>query len=594
VSVFHKRVLRILLTTGFIAVSIGTAVAHHSPATEYELSIYAATPTIFWILSISALMIAVVVPLVKTGGTNRGLGLALGGITMTAIVALPTIRGYYHINQGDALSHVGRVIDLKTGALTRYPATHISGAVLGDIAAVRTHHALQILVVVFAVAYFVFVPLVVREFTPHQQTLDIGVFSGLLLLPINNISSHINIHPSSFAVLYTPVLLYLFYRLYKSPSWQNVFVFLLVGVMFNFLHLQQAVNFIAFICGIVGIHILHTWVSDRPSDLVGLEVITAIVSFLGLSWWWWVQNQWRFWFAIRKLIAVALGQRPTQKSTSGRAASLDQVGGSVPELFLKLFSVPLVYGILACLVLLASSMLILEIRWGPEQSRSFGLTRSTPALLTYYATYGLVVVSTIFIIYFDLSISDQYFRHFAFIMVIITVFGAIGIGRLLAVIDRPRYSKYILIGLLIPFLLISGPIVHSSPYIYQTSEHVTENQISGFDTAFEYSDETSTYAWATSDPTRYEDSLRGATRRRRTDERPTRRLPRHFAATDLSRNFEGSVYFTITTADIQEQAVLYDGLNYRRKDFTALDTNTRINKIHATDDFTLYRSTWDA
>src|SRR6056297_3153531 len=114
------------LLVGFASLAAAVLVAHGSPPEGYELSIYAATPTGFWVGVGVALAVAVTVGLAREDLTHR-LALVLGGTAMLAVAGLPVIRSYYFFGAGDSLTHLAWVKDIAAGRLSvlnfLYPGT---------------------------------------------------------------------------------------------------------------------------------------------------------------------------------------------------------------------------------------------------------------------------------------------------------------------------------------------------------------------------------------------------------------------------------------------------------------------------------------
>src|SRR6056297_3433598 len=98
---------RVLLAAGFFALTAGIVVAHRSPATGYELSIYAETPIEVWGLLGVVFSLSLSLALSTMARWVRRLALLLGGGGALAFVGMPVLRGYWFISGGDALTHLG-------------------------------------------------------------------------------------------------------------------------------------------------------------------------------------------------------------------------------------------------------------------------------------------------------------------------------------------------------------------------------------------------------------------------------------------------------------------------------------------------------
>src|SRR6056297_2134726 len=99
---WHQRVL---LAAGFLAFGIGILSAWAEPGRHYELDIYAATPSSFWLGIGMAILIGLFVA--YHGNVTRRIrlaALALLGLSVFAILGLPIVRNYSFYGPGDSLS----------------------------------------------------------------------------------------------------------------------------------------------------------------------------------------------------------------------------------------------------------------------------------------------------------------------------------------------------------------------------------------------------------------------------------------------------------------------------------------------------------
>ena len=81
---------KVLLTFGFVTLAVGVAVAYTAPASNYELSAYTATPTLFWVGIAVATLVAIDVSMFGRTGRVRVLALFLGGFRIDAQIGIPS------------------------------------------------------------------------------------------------------------------------------------------------------------------------------------------------------------------------------------------------------------------------------------------------------------------------------------------------------------------------------------------------------------------------------------------------------------------------------------------------------------------------
>jgi len=139
-------------------------------------------------------------------------------------------------------------------------------------------------------------------------------------------------------------------------------------------------------------------------------------------------------------------------------------------------------------------------------------------------------------------------------------------------------------------LLLSIPVIHPSPYIYQTSGHVTEAQIEGYGTAFSYSHEEIYYSKVRSSPDRYGDAIYGTTDKSQEYYRrgSSITVPDHFANQNLRSYFEDPEYLAITEADRVRDGDVYKGFRFGSQDFRYVNNEPGIDKIQSNGGLDIY------
>lgn len=580
---------------GFIAVGIAILSAHQQPATGFELSTYTATPVLFWLCTCLALLVSLLVVFSKPDkGTLKLAGL-LGGLSMTAIVSLPIIRGYHYIGEGDSLSHLGTTIDINAGAMlmteSRYPFVHTLGSVLHDATGLAFAHVLMILVVSFILTYFLFIPLSIRELTGNTTMTYIGLFAGLLLLPLNHLSPSIYIHPTSQALMFAPVFFFVFFRLYRHRTWRILSLFLVIAPSFVLLHPQQAANLIAFVSAVAVIqiasHLYNGYRFSRFSEWVLPEVTVFIIAF-----WLWVRNLDTFWSSLESVYMIPFEETQAAETTATRSLSLSAVGGSLPEVFMKLFFVSLLFAVLTGLLMLYVFARRSDVV--PSFPKSETATPDGGVIRTnlLYVFYGLSAVGVIFLVYLGGGISDQYFRQLGMLMVLASILTSIALGRILLYIASRRsepVGRWAIASFLLFCLVLSVPVVFASPYIYYSSDHVTEMQMSGYDTTFEHQSDSIAFDDIRSDTSRYGNAILGRDIPEEAYyDREETGVPDNFANRNLPLFYDRPIYIPVTEADRTRDPILWKGFRFSHEDFAYLDGDAEINRVQTNGGYDLY------
>ncbi|WP_254764796.1 hypothetical protein [Natrinema marinum] len=588
-----RSTLNATVAVGFVAVAIALLVARANPATAYESSVYAGTPTTAWLGFALALAIAVGTSL-TCRGRQQGLGIGLGGFTVTAIASLPVIRNYYFAGMGDALSHLGWTRDIVAGTTAPhelfYPGLHSIASTLHFLGGVSVERALLVAMVVLFVPFVIFVPLVVRDIGGGGLAVGLAAIVSWIVLPVNNIATFMAVHTNSNALFVVPpvvfaVVAYLRRRstIERLPFGVSPFsaLIFLTGLALLLIHPQQMFNVVVFIGAISAVQFLARRRYDDHPMLEHPTTYVHTISLGGLFALWALGNE-RF---RRAAVALATGLLSADIGGSAQVnqqgSSLTEIGGSLSEIFVKMFLdkaiVALVVGLFILVVWLGRSSLDAE-------AKSY----------VNYVALALFPLFGMFLVYF-LGTPKMAFRQMGFIYVLVTILAGVAlaqfVGGLSKTISTPGANA--VTALVLGACLVLGLMtMFSSPLIYRSSQHVTESMMSGYEDGLEHGAEGVPYAGMGYDPYRYDhgingladgDTLSGATT-----------ATGSVNATVFSAgNYSGAYptdeyYFVVTEWDRTRELRVYEELNYDAAAVEGLETEPTVNKVISNDEFTMY------
>lgn len=589
------RLSKVALVVGFASLAAAVVAAYRSPATGYELSLFAGTPTTYFLGLAVALAVSLVLAFaVRERSTLRTAALALACLSVVSVVALPLLRGYYLYIGGDALTHLGWTRDILAGRLDPanllYPGLHTASILISQTTGIRLGLSQQYATLAVVLVYVVGITLCVRYLGRRRWAVPIGVFSGLLLLPKNNISTHIEAHPSTLSLLLLPLVLYLM-LLYANrdgaPADRLGIVtptgalLSLAAVAVVFVHPQGALNVVAVLLLVT----VTQWVVRRVDtgsavaghrSLAGPAVV-ATVAFLA-----WTPRFERVSAATDGVVAgLVTGARPADE-ISQRTTSLLEVGGSIPELFTKLFLPATAFCVLAGVFGLAVLTGRLNDRY-PERN----------GLLVYLPLATLPLLAG-FVLFFLASSNTMHFRYLGFVMVPVTVLGALALSDGIARVTDGDGSRGARLALVVVFLLLLPlPVatIHDTPFIYKSTSDVTEMHYDGVNATFEEMDRSVPFAGIRSGPGRLLDGTRGTVGSVESgitglDDRGA--VPYRVFGSNVTEYYEDRRYIPVSEADYQREAVLYDGLRYDAEGFQRLDASPGINRVQTTGEYRLY------
>lgn len=579
------------LGVGFVAVAAAVVLARVTPARGYERSIYASTPLEVWLLLGAALVIAVVTCLYSRRGWHRGVGVTLGATAVIAVAALPIVRGYYFMGEADSLTHLGWTREIAAGqtnpATLFYPAYHSLSLAISNTAGIPLERGLVVAVVVLVGAFLVHVPLSARALTTDGRTVALAGVAAWFLLPVNNIATHVLPHTNSLVLFYVPLVLFLGV-LYVRRAGPGPLLGLVtpVGIALALasaglviLHLQHAINVLLLFAGICAVQFVyrHRAPGHPVADHRPLYGQTALLAAMSAAWGATHETAERaFSVTVAGLLRTDIGAHST---VTQRTGSLLAVGGSLVELFVKLFLVSAIVALLAAGYLLAANR-----GW-------IGIDEETHGISSYFVV-GFLPLTGLFLVYF-LGTSKMAFRELGFIFVPVTVLGAFALARTTKWLDELVPAGRSLVGLvLIGCLALSLLVVFASPYIYKPGPHVTEQQMEGYETALEHRGGEIPYATLESEPYRYNDAIFGPTDSSEADFTGSGDgfvRPRPFNNGGLRGAYpDDGYYLVVTRAGIETQMDVYEELNYRREGLDSLSNSRSANLVQTNNEFQIY------
>ncbi len=589
----RRSVANCVLGIGFFAVAAAVLVARDSPPTGYEASIYAGTPTATWLGLGVAMAVAVAIALLARGLDQAG-GIGLGGLAVTAIVALPAVRNYRFSGMGDALTHLGWTRDFLEGAMYPhelfYPGVHGIASALHLTGGIPVERALLLVVVALFVPFVVFVPLVVRDVTGDGAAVGFAAIAAWLVLPINNVATHMGVHTNSNALFLVPVVFFAFVAysrrradLEALPLGLSPFGLLLLAssVALLLVHPQQMVNVVVVLAAVSLVQFVSRRRSGNPAIAGHRTAYAHTLALGGLFVAWSLSNE-RFRDAVGGLVyGVVTADVGAGSEVGQRGSSLSEVGGSLGELFVKMF--------LVSAVVAGAVGLFLFLAW-------LGRTRidaESRAFVTYFGV-ALVPLGAIFLVYF-VGTPTMAFRQVGFIFVVITVLAGValarGTGWLSGLVTTPGATA-VAAAALGACLVLALATLFATPFIYTPTQHVTDAQVGGYESAFEHGSEEIAYAGYGFGVTRYGQGIYGVERdhdRRYRATIPGTVEPDPFEAGAYGEAYPPDRYYLVVTEyDRVREHEVYRELHHTEEGLADLGADPAANELLSNGEVTLY------
>lgn len=583
------RASKLLLAVGFVALVAAVLAARSAPAEGYEVSIYRSTPVAFWVGAAVAMACSLAVGLAASTRRSRAASLLLGGETFLAIVALPLVRGYAFYGAGDALSHIGWMRDVAAGRLVAtdimYPALHTISLFVRAVTGGSLERSAFLLTMTLLLLFAAFVAVSVGFIANDPRATVFGAFSAFLVLPINNVSSYVTVRPSAMALMFVPfvvALLVLYLRETESTGVASTTtigaLLALCSVAITLIHPQQAANLLLLFGTVSTIQFVRR---RRSSGETVLRPLYGQTAFLAVVFALWSGTQERVIEAVTGIVPILLFERSMPNEVAQRGDSLVEIGGSLEEVFLKLFLVSTIYLGFTSLLVLAS----LRGRIGREAGR-FGVVP--------YLSFGSIPVFGLFALYLIGNVQTIYFRHLGFIMVLATVLGAVALysgteyqrrrsGRLLSGLTTSVVGMALAVMLVLSLLTL-----FPSPYVYQPNAQVSDMQLSGHQTAFEHADDDAAMVGIRLGPDRYRDAILGTGE---LDSRTVRRangIGGDELAAGVGETYDEPTYVVVTEPDRMRESVAYGNVRYSDRSMATVGAQPGVHRVQSNGEFELY------
>ena len=660
------RVAEAALTIGYLALAGAVAAAYAAPATGYELSIYAATPAATW----GALAVAGGVSTAVCLSDERYLAPAvlLAGLGAATVAGLPLIRGYHFYGRADSLVHLGFARTMASGGdplELLYPAGHLVANSLAAVAGVETTRSMMLVMWTYALSFFASVACCVWFVVPDRRALAVGAFSAFLLLPINNVSTYLHFHTYSIGMLFVPFVLYLvFAHLVGGDGRERLadgsgavarnaaavgdgvgfaagarrpvpttILLPLASVALVVVHPQIALNVVFLLGGMAVTQ--HAYRQFRPAHPIADYRLLTVQAVLLVSVFavWIATHDWAFVSTAEAMIEsvteFVTGEGETTPRVEAQGESASAIGASIEELFVKLFGVGAVYSLLAAGAVIG---LITGYLGPPTGRRSMRSTPDTAKDVTTVFFGGMLALLPFLAAHFVGSISTYLFRHVGFLMMLATIFGAVGIRYLVAegspltasesssvgtgvrsaagrslgsrLADAlPEARSVLAVVAVVLVLSLSLATVFPSPFVYLSGSHVPEGEMDGYERTFASQADGSPvwFGGVRHSSDRYEVALYGAEsapwdgavtpKPRSSGPVPEAAmlggLPA-FYANNPDERVRRDHYFAVGAADYQREVIAYRGLRYSQESFDAVAAQPDVGVIRDNGELTVY------
>ncbi|WP_206731763.1 hypothetical protein [Halorubrum amylolyticum] len=448
------------------------------PAAGYEVSIYRAYPTIFWMFLITAMFVGQLVVLLAGAADGRGAADLLPGAALVVVpgfvlVLLPYVRGYPVYGRADVLTHVGLLRDLpELGiALNIYPPTHVLTQALAAATGLPEIGTINLLSAAFLAVYLGSMALLVEHLFDDARRRAFCL--PLVLVPIAG-SAHVTVVPFILSVLFVPFLLYLLVKEQESHAIPVRALVLIAVVGVVVYHPLTAV----FALVALATYSAFDRLPGVRSRWSALPNLTSLATVLFVAWYLkYTGIIVRFRNIVDDLLGPAGGPSPLQSTT-------ETVGRTSPDLVDLLTIAAIQRGVDVLTFGLASVFLAVAVAlWYYRDER--------PAVFTL--VYGSTTI--LFGVIATLFLTNDLIAGFGRPLLFGKLFAAAFVGALFHLAwqrsDAVEVRTVVVVafaGVLLVTVLLSVFGMFSSPIVFDKNHQVTEMELDGTEWLFENRD----------------------------------------------------------------------------------------------------------
>lgn len=239
-----------LLILCFLLLVLSLLLAHNSPATGYESSIYKSTPIAIWIFLLFSIIIgsSIVVLQVYQQELQKSYlwkaGLILVYLCNVFVISLFIIRGYYSWSiNGDAGSHIGHVYHtLTSGYLDPelfYPITHIYATQFSLILGLDMIFLHKLIPLIFGILYVPFMYLLNKHILPEKSHVLIATLASCTFIS----GWYFNFMPNGLSNLLFPLVLYILLIKGRGVAWE--ILILIMAFLYPLFHPVPTIVFVS-------------------------------------------------------------------------------------------------------------------------------------------------------------------------------------------------------------------------------------------------------------------------------------------------------------------------------------------------------------
>ena len=484
-----NRFSDISLTLAFSLIALGGGFLLNNPSMGYEVSIYSATPIVFWICLLISQIIGIVTIVRGIFSSNRcnhkyvALGFCLVILGNVLLLFMPLIRGYAFYGRWDTPMHAGWIKDMlfthHVPDFLIYPVSHTLIATISTVLNVDVFTVIDFMMPFFAIMFALFIyPL--AKMVLHEKT---KIYLALLFATVLLFSyTSYQVLANYFANVYTLLFIYAFFSFlaYDISKPSRGILFFIISITMVLFHTVTTVTLIIS-CSVIFASYQYIHARDFKSaarnmvflrPVVLLAPIILFISWISAHSYFWEKN------SLEVVSWIVNGSQETSADQAGSFfGSLNFNVIDIFELSVKL------YGHVILFLICVAMGLVFTIRF-------FNSYLERYPFVILLDIYFITTLTVLFVNFFLTIINFGFWR----LLLVSMVIAPILIGFFMDEFYRNLKSKMVnYFPLVIATIIIVSTCIgifstYPSPYTMQANHQVTEHEIVGMKWYYELKD----------------------------------------------------------------------------------------------------------
>ena len=284
-------VIKTISIISFLLIIPALILIKNNPTTGYELSIYESTPALVWIFLILGIAggLFIIVHQAFTESKNNFwfIGFFILILNNFIILSMHAFKGYFQYAGCDHMCHLSWIKGIiESGHFESrnfYPIIHLLGSQVSEICNIQPDIVVKYLPAFLSILFLMVFMYGLAKSSLLEEGQVLLTCAASCVLFFN--CMHVQVYPHVFSVLLFPIIVYLYFKTVKRPSWQFNLLFILLLILLPYTHPSGSVTMIFLLIAMELARIAHDKRYDPNGTVSKIAVNPILISFITFFMW---------------------------------------------------------------------------------------------------------------------------------------------------------------------------------------------------------------------------------------------------------------------------------------------------------------------